>query len=238
MLGQASGLFDIPSVIIVTRTMRNEQLEAIFSRLRAITGHRIIPRRFAAAKLLKALKRGESTALADRSTRRCAWAASGVGFSGVPVLASPAIAQLALHSGASIMLHRPLSDAAGPDAAGVGPEIVYVPTGNKDADIQGITQQCLDFCESVIRQQPEYWLWSYKRWKTRPDGRNKGGIHSTRVASSPCQGAPHPPPKLASEIPDETGPKRDAAPEQGPEHFQSLHQRQGAEENINLSITP
>ena len=48
------------------------------------------------------------------------------------------------------------------------PEIVHEPTGNKEADARAINQKCLAFCESVIREQPEHWLWSYKRWKVRP----------------------------------------------------------------------
>jgi lauroyl/myristoyl acyltransferase len=47
-------------------------------------------------------------------------------------------------------------------------EFPYQPSGNNQADIQTISQRCLDFCEAVIRDRPEHWLWSYERWKARP----------------------------------------------------------------------
>ena len=48
------------------------------------------------------------------------------------------------------------------------PEIPCVRTGDDEADLLAISQECLRFCENVIRQQPEYWLWFYQRWKFRP----------------------------------------------------------------------
>ena len=28
--------------------------------------------------------------------------------------------------------------------------------------------RCLDLCADLIRQDPDHWLWTYKRWKRRP----------------------------------------------------------------------
>ena len=167
LLGLATGFLDIP-MTIPTRTMRNTAVEKVFVKLRALTGHRIIPRRHAAGKLLKALQHRECIALLIDQHVPVTLGGIWCKFFGVPALATPAAAQLALHSGAAIVggVVRPLPD--GRYRITYGPVIDSTPTDNKSADILAITQRCLDFCEGVIRTHPEYWLWSYKRWKNRP----------------------------------------------------------------------
>jgi lauroyl/myristoyl acyltransferase len=49
-----------------------------------------------------------------------------------------------------------------------GPVVDFAPTGDYEADVRALSQRLLDFCEDLIRRQPEYWLWSYKRWKHCP----------------------------------------------------------------------
>ena len=168
LLGLASGLLDIP-MTIPTRTMQNTAVEAVFAEMRARTGHRMIPRRHAAGKMLKALQRRESIALLVDQHVPVTLGGIWCNFFGVPALTSPVVAQFALHSGAAIVgsVAQPLPD--GRFRLTYGPEIVAPRTGDKSTDIQVLTQQCLNFCENVIRKQPEHWLWSYKRWKHRPD---------------------------------------------------------------------
>ena len=167
LLGLVTGLLDIP-MTIPTRTMRNTAVEKVFAGLRATTGHRIVPRRHAAGKLLKALQHREIVALLIDQHVPVALGGIWCKFFGVPALATPAVAQLALHSGAAIVggVVHPLPN--GRYRIIYGPIIDTTQTGNKTADIQAITQSCLDFCEGIIRTKPEYWLWSYKRWKHRP----------------------------------------------------------------------
>ena len=43
-------------------------------------------------------------------------------------------------------------------------EFVYTPTGDKQKDIQAITQQYTDIIERAVRKFPEQWLWSHRRW--------------------------------------------------------------------------
>ena len=85
-----------------------------------------------------------------------------------------AVAALALHTGAAIVpgVAHPLPD--GRCRIVYGPEIAYQATGDYDTDVRAINQQCLRFCEDVIRQQPEHWMWSYKRWKFLPEERRDG----------------------------------------------------------------
>jgi lauroyl/myristoyl acyltransferase len=49
-----------------------------------------------------------------------------------------------------------------------GPEVDYAANADPETGAHAINQKCLEGCEKVIRDRPEYWLWSYKRWKARP----------------------------------------------------------------------
>ena len=167
LLGLATGLLNIP-MTIPTRTMRNTEVEKVFARLRATTGHRIVPRRHAAGKLLKALQHREIVALLIDQHVPVTLGGIWCKFFGVPALATPAAAQLALHSNAAIVGGVVHSLPNGRYRITYGPIIDTTPTGNKTDDIHVITQRCLNFCEDIIRAHPENWLWSYKRWKHRP----------------------------------------------------------------------
>ena len=46
----------------------------------------------------------------------------------------------------------------------VGPMIEYKPTGDKEHDIQVISQMCTTALEKMIAEQPEQWLWPHRRW--------------------------------------------------------------------------
>lgn len=167
LLGLATGFIGIHTTI-VTKTMRNAGLERIFGRLRAQSGHDIVSSRHAGVKLLKALERGDCIALLI--DQHVSLRAGGIWceFFGAPVLTTSLMARLALRSGAAIVggVAHPLGD--GRARIVYGPEIPVEPSGDNEADVQRITQQCLQFCERTIRERPELWLWSYKRWKVRP----------------------------------------------------------------------
>jgi KDO2-lipid IV(A) lauroyltransferase len=206
-LGLATALQGIPMTVVAQPT-RNPHVTPIVDRLRAITGNRIIPRRSAVTKLFKALKRGESIALLIDQNAPPRRGGLWLDFFGKPVFGYSVAAGLALRTGAAIIpayLH-PLSD--GRMHIVYGPEIPCVRTGDDDADLLAISQKCLRFCETVIRRQPEYWLWFYQRWKFRPTT-DRGDFpfysrHIEEVRSRRTQAA------AASQrpgVPQETGPQ-------------------------------
>jgi len=96
--------------------------------------------------------------------RRGVW----LDFFGLPVFNTAASGLLALKTGAGILggVAYPLPD--GRVKLSYGPEITFTPTGNDEADIRAINQECLKYCEGVIRENPELWMWCYKRWGYRP----------------------------------------------------------------------
>ena len=46
----------------------------------------------------------------------------------------------------------------------LGDPIVYTPTGDKEHDVQAVTQLCTTALEKLIAECPEQWLWAPRRW--------------------------------------------------------------------------
>jgi lauroyl/myristoyl acyltransferase len=173
LLGLATGWLGFPLTVVAEQT-RNPHLERIFGRLRGHTGNRSILQRFAVTKLFKALKRGECVALLIDLNAPQGRGGVWLDFFGLPVFNNSSAAGLALRSGAAILgtVAYPLPD--GRVRIVYGPEITCLPTGDDEADIRAISHRCLGFCEEIIRQRPEFWLWLYRRWKFRPSPEQGG----------------------------------------------------------------
>jgi lauroyl/myristoyl acyltransferase len=166
LLGLTLGLHEIP-ITVVTKRMRNPALERIFARLRSQSGHSVVNGSHAMYRMLKTLKHAGCAALLIDQHVGLGSGGTWCDFFGLPVLTCSTVGQLELLSGAAIVtsIAHPLPDGRiRIDCR----EFPYQPSGNDQADIQTISQHCLDFCEAVIRDHPEHWLWSYKRWKARP----------------------------------------------------------------------
>lgn len=165
--GLVMGFWNIP-MNIVSQRVQNATLDQVCTRLREYSGNRIIPRERAVPKMVRALRHGEAVAaLIDLNNPRKtggAW----IDFFGLPVFNNTSVAALALRTGAPIVygVVYPLQD--GRRRMTFSQAIECVRTGNYAADLQSTSQNCMDYCERLIRENPEHWHWSYKRWKRRP----------------------------------------------------------------------
>lgn len=167
LMGLVMGFWNI-SMNIVSQPIRNASLERSCTHLREYSGNRIIPRQRAVPKMIRALRQGQAVAaLIDLNSPRRAGGA-WIDFFGLPVFNNTSVAALALRTGAPIVygVACPLPD--GRRRVTFSQEIECVRTGNYAADLQSTSQNCMDYCERLIRENPEYWHWSYKRWKRRP----------------------------------------------------------------------
>ncbi len=173
LLGLATGLLGMPATL-VTEDMRNTAAQEILSRLRARTGHQVVSQRFAAMKLLKALRHGGCIALLVDLNATRQGGGVWVDFFGLPVFNNALAAGLALRSGAALVGAVALPQPDGRCRLVYGPEITYTVTGDKAADLQAISQKCLRYCEQVVRERPDGWLWAYKRWRHSPTPDRKG----------------------------------------------------------------
>jgi Kdo2-lipid IVA lauroyltransferase/acyltransferase len=164
--GPAFGFREIPMTVIA-REMRNPALERIFVHLRSRWGHRVVAGPHAMLRVLKTLKRGGCVGVLIDQHVGLPYGGTWCDFFGLPVLTGSTIGQLEQHSGAAIVttIAQPLP---GGKTLIDCHELIHQSSGDAQADIHTISQRCLEFCETTIRNRPEHWLWSYKRWRVRP----------------------------------------------------------------------
>jgi len=190
LLAVYGGVVGLPFRIVVEE-MRNAPLEAELFRLRSVTGNQIVAQRGAALKLLKALRRGEvATLLTDQNAPE-GGGGDWLEFFGVPAFSNNIAAALAVRTGAALFSCHATPLPGGRFRLVYGPEIPYTVTGDYEADVRRISQQCMTHFEELIREHPEFWLWGYKRWKHRRDlGDNRypfytsGAVLPTRKPTS------------------------------------------------------
>jgi len=149
---------------IVVRPLDNRRIDAFVEKRRALSGNHIVEKKDAAREILRALKRNEAVGiLIDQNTTLD----EGVfiDFFGVKACTGFAFAKLTHHSGAAVVPGYALwSEDDRRYVLHFDPEIEM--TG----DVQKDTQRIHAHLESVIRRNPDQYLWIHRRWKTRPPG--------------------------------------------------------------------
>ena len=155
-------------LMMVTEPTRNPAIEQKITQLRTIPGHKAVPPRFALIKLFKAISRGEAVGMLVDVNGRRGRGGVWLDFFGLPVFNSHAIAEMAIRANAAVFFVGGEPLPRGRWRMFISPEIRQEPTGDRDADVKALSQKCLDHCERLVRQHPELWLWTYKRWKRRP----------------------------------------------------------------------
>jgi KDO2-lipid IV(A) lauroyltransferase len=155
-------------LMMVTEPTRNPAIERKITQLRSISGHKAVHPRFALIKLFKAISRGEVVGMLIDVNGRRGRGGVWLDFFGLPVFNSHAIAEMALRANAAVFFVWGEPLPRGRWRMFISPEIRQEPTGDRDADVKSLSQKCLDQSERLVRQHPELWLWTYKRWKRRP----------------------------------------------------------------------
>jgi len=149
---------------VIAREVRNPRLDALINNSRCTGGNRVIPAKGAVKEMIKALKEGYALAtLADQNTR----VRDGgifVDFLGLPVPVSRVPAMFGRKMNATVVVsgcmrvgHRYKSYFA------------KLPRETKDyTDDVEMTQDLMKVVEDIIRQNPEQYLWFYKRFQNIP----------------------------------------------------------------------
>jgi KDO2-lipid IV(A) lauroyltransferase len=165
----AHALYGNPMKFVV-REIDNARVDRLIATYRGLSGNTAIEKKHASRDILKALRRNETVGiLVDQNTTRD----EGVfaNFFGIPACTTPAIATLALRTGATVVpgfliwdpksrTHRLHFEAP----------VELITTGDPARDVVENTQAFNAVLENMIRQYPEQWLWIHRRWKTRPEG--------------------------------------------------------------------
>lgn len=169
MCAYAYGLLGNP-VSLVHQTIKNPLVDDWIERLRSGGGTRLFRKREAARSVLRSLKERKLVVLPldQNQSRR---AGIFVDFFGVPASTSDGLARIALRTGAPIYPAFLLRDGESAHH-----RIVFLPRveigsiEDRDSAARELTQRCTAVLEAMIRKHPDHWLWTHKRWRTRPLG--------------------------------------------------------------------
>lgn len=159
----AHALLSAPMHVIV-RPLDNLGIDRLVARRRALSGNHIIEKMDFARPLLKALHANEAVGiLIDQNSNL----EQGVfvDFFGLPACAGTGFAKIAARTGAVVIPGFALwSDKEKRYVLRFYPAVEM--TGRAEED----TARLQSTLESVIRENPDQWLWIHRRWKTRPPG--------------------------------------------------------------------
>ncbi len=156
---------------VIARPLDNRLLEKELSRLRAKQGARVIPKHQAAKQILHSLRRKEMVAfLIDQNVQR--HQAVFVDFFGKRAATTPSLAAFHIKSGAPLV---PIFCFPAPSrriAIRILEPLEIPLAGDYFQQVLKITRVCTKMIEDRVRENPEFWLWFHKRWKTRPENEN------------------------------------------------------------------
>lgn len=150
----------------VVRPLDNPFLEAWAERIRERFGNRTLSKTRVLRNVLRSLERSEDVGfLLDQNVQEKE--AIFVPFFGRPAATTPAVASLALKTGAPIVAGfiYPL------DRRGRYRIRFYTPIqADRESTPVEITARLNRLIEEVIREHPDCWLWGHRRFHTQPDG--------------------------------------------------------------------
>ena len=152
---------------VIARPLDNPALDARLCAVRTQGGNSVFYKRKALAQVLRVLREGGGVAiLVDQNVQL----RDGVfvDFFGRPAATTTVAAALALKTGCAIVPCYTRLTEEGRYGLFYEPALAWEPTGDKAADILGLTQKLASRIEAWVRETPEQWLWIHRRWKTRP----------------------------------------------------------------------
>ncbi len=158
-----AGVIGYP-ISAVGRPMKNIYIYKYIERLRQYTGLKSLNKKGAAKEILRELYANKVVAiLFDQYAGR---SGAKVDFFGRSAYTTPAVAQLALHTGAEVI---PAFNVRQPD----GTHIIYVEdpvytekSTDRQKDILINTEKYNEVLEKWVDKNPHLWFWFHKRWKT------------------------------------------------------------------------
>lgn len=146
----------------IAMTVKNSFADAVLNDLRQKTGCVIVPREGALRVVMKALKSGRGVAIGIDQNTLPDEGGTFVPFFGLEVPVSNVIGVLRAYAKSKIFISWCIPDAK-------GNYIAYAtkPLEPSEGDMthEEVTAYVTHAFESVVRENPEFWLWSYKRWR-------------------------------------------------------------------------
>ncbi len=149
---------------VIFQRFKNPLLGPVFSRLRATSGHEIIPQERVLIRMLKVLKAGGKFGVLTDLSLDPKHNTVAIRNFGLWTSASPILHALRDRTGAKLIPCECVPQADGTYVARYLPAVTIPP----EATAAEITQLCWNEIERSIRARPELWLWAYKQWRFRP----------------------------------------------------------------------
>jgi KDO2-lipid IV(A) lauroyltransferase len=162
-------------IAVVQRSRDNPRLDALLARLRGRWGVELLPRGAAARAALRALREGKVLAIPfdQNASRR---EGVFVPFFGRPACTREAPVRLAMRTGAPVLpvfIER-IGESARHRVRAL-PPLELVPEdrgGDAAAAVVENAARMTAAVEAAIRRAPDQWIWTHRRWRTRPRGRS------------------------------------------------------------------
>lgn len=152
---------------VIARRLDNLRLEEELTVLRSHFGGRVIYKQKAAKQVLRFLREGHMIAiLMDQNVLRSQ--AVFVDFFGKDAATTPSTALFHIRTGTPLLPVFCIPSSRRTYRLVISPPLPLSLIGDRDRDIQSITQACTSAIEQQIRDKPDFWLWFHNRWKTRP----------------------------------------------------------------------
>jgi KDO2-lipid IV(A) lauroyltransferase len=165
------GAYTLSHFAVITQRFKNPLIGRIFDRLRASTGHSVVPQERAMIRMLKHLKSGGKFAMTcDLNLDPRETSVIIDTFSGLKICVTQMQSALALRTNAKIV---PCECRPEPD--GTYRMVYHKPLEfSAEASVAEITQLCWNVLEPSIHEHPECWLWAYKHWRFLPSDDQSG----------------------------------------------------------------
>ena len=153
----------LPPMAVLARALDNPALNDLLERIRTRTGNAVIYRQGTMRRVLRQLHAGHGVGvLLDQHT--LSREAIHVDFFGRPAATTPAVAALALRTGAPVVPLFALPLGHGRYRM-IYEHPIQPPAGDDAEAVREFTQRCTDVLEMYIRRNPELWLWMHRRWR-------------------------------------------------------------------------
>jgi Kdo2-lipid IVA lauroyltransferase/acyltransferase len=162
LLPTAHALHGYP-LSFVTRPLDNLPLEKYLTQIREAAGNQVISKRSAGKEILRCLRSAGSVGLLlDQNTdpKEAVYA----DLFGLPAATNASLAILALRTEATVLPGYLTLMKNGRYSIKFLPPLDTLRTGDHDRDVRENTALYNRIVESIIREQPESWLWGHKRW--------------------------------------------------------------------------
>jgi KDO2-lipid IV(A) lauroyltransferase len=152
----------------IAQRQRNPLFDAEVNRHRRRLDMTIVYRGGAIKKMLSALEAGRLVGIVgDQNLRK---GGVFVDFFGRKAATAPGFAILALRSGAPVFSGCALREPGYPQRYRCTVEkLEPTLTGSMEEDLKRLTQAHTTWLEGKVRETPEQYLWTHRRWKTQPE---------------------------------------------------------------------